>query len=104
MRHRLALVNGSHYSQSGFLNYVTQAGFTNTLRGLPVTIGSWLSDRLVSLGNTLVPMRLFLLSSKDQEVNAVQACFPFCTGGSPPIVHFFYQYWNTVPFGVGIVF
>jgi hypothetical protein len=98
------LANGSHYSQNGFLNYISQAGSTNTLRGLPVTLGSWISDRVVSLANTLVPLRSFLLSSQDQEVNAVQACFPFCRGGSPAIVHFFYQYWTGVPFGLGIVF
>ena len=98
------LANGSHYSLNGFLNYITQAGSTNTLRGIPVTLGSWLSDRLISLGNTLVPLRLFLLSSQDQVINAVQAYFPFCHGGSAGIVHFFYQYWTGVPFGMAIAF
>jgi hypothetical protein len=99
------LACGSHYTQSGFLNYVTQAGSTNTLEGVPVTLGLWLNDRLVSIGNTLIPMRLFLLSSQDQEINsAFQGCFPFCSGGSPAIEHFFFQYWDTVPFGLGIGF
>lgn len=99
------LFNGSHYTQNGFLNYLTQAGPTSTLKGLPVTLGSWIDDRLVSVANTLVPLRLFFLSSQDQEVNsALQACFPFCSGGSPAIEHFFFQYWNTVPFGLGITF
>ena len=65
----------------------------------------WISFRLVSIRNTLVPLRLFFLSAQDQEVNtALQACFPFCHGGSPGIVHFFFQYWTTVPFGLAIVF
>jgi hypothetical protein len=109
------LVNGSHYTQSNFFSYLTEAGRTDALhrgllRGLgahppPATLGAWLSDRAVSVANTLVPLRLFLLSANDQSINtAAQACFPFCTGGSPPVVHFFFQYWTTVPFGFGILF
>jgi hypothetical protein len=109
------LANGSHYTQSGFLDYLTQAGTANTLHATliralgghppPVTPSDWLSDRLVSVGNTLVPLRLFLFSAQDQGVNsASQACFPFCSGGSPGIVHFFFQYWTGVPFGMAIVF
>jgi hypothetical protein len=70
-----------------------------------VTVSDWVSDRLVSVGNTLVPLRLFFFSAHDQGVNtANQACFPFCKGGSPEIVHFFFQPWTGVPFGLGIVF
>ena len=61
------LANGSHYTQSAFLDYLKQAGSTRTLSGTPVTLGAWISDRLVSLGNTLVPLRLVLLSAHDQE-------------------------------------
>jgi len=99
------LFNGSHYSQSGFLSYLTEAGPNWTPNALSVTLGAWIDDRLVSVANTLIPLRLFFFSSADQEVNsALQACFPLCSGGSPPIEHFFFQYWNTVPFGLGIVF
>jgi hypothetical protein len=99
------LVNGSHYNQNGFSSMLTQAGNTNLFEGVPVTLGRWINDRLISVGNTLIPMRLFLLSSQDQDVNtALQGCFPLCRGGSPPIEHFFFQYWDTVPFGLGIVF
>jgi hypothetical protein len=97
-----------HYEQSRFLDYLTQAGRTKAfLIGFPepVTVASWLADRLVSLGNTLVPLRLFFLSAQDQSVNTVyQACFPLCSGGSPSIVHFFFQYGTAVPFGLGILF
>jgi hypothetical protein len=59
----------------------------------------------VSLANTVVPLRLFFLSASDQSINTVyQACSPLCSGGSPGVIHFFFQYWNTVPFGVGILF
>lgn len=109
------LVNGSHYTQSDFLNFLTEAGKTNTMHAelahrlggpaVHVTLSEWVSDRLVSVGNTLVPLRLFFLSAGDQSINtAYQACFPFCRGGSPGIVHFFFQYWTTVPFGLGILF
>jgi uncharacterized membrane protein YqjE len=97
--------NGSHYTQGGFLNYLTRAGPSRTLMGLPVTLGIWLDDRVVSIANTLIPLRLYFFSANDPDVNtALQACSPFCRGGSPPIEHFFFQYWNTVPFGLGIVF
>ena len=98
------LVNGSHYSQSGFLQYVKQDGFGNTLHGYPVTLGAWLSDRVTSVANTLIPLLLPFVSGQDQEVNLIQGCFPFCRGGSPFIIHFFFQYWTGVPFGMGIVF
>ena len=98
------VTNGSHYMQSAFLTYLHQAGSARALAGAPVTLGAWISDRLVSVGNTLVPLRLFFLSAHDQEINsALQPCFPFCAGGSPPVVHFFFQYWTTLPFGLGIV-
>jgi Dolichyl-phosphate-mannose-protein mannosyltransferase len=109
------LVNGSHYTQGNFLSYLTEAGSNNKLHGIlvrllgghpsPVTLSVWLSDRLVSIGNTLVPLRLFLLSAHDLDINALSPrCFPFCAGNSPAIVHFFFQYWTTVPFGLGIAF
>lgn len=97
--------NGSHFSQGGFLDYVKQDGFNNTLRGFPVTIGRWIADRAASIGNTFLPGGLFVFHVDRQEINAVQgSCFPFCTGGSPGIIHLFYEYWTSVPFGFGILF
>ncbi len=88
------LFNGPHYTQSTFLNYLTQA---DKPPGVPVTISSWLSDRLISVGNTVVPLRVFFLSSRDPYVNSIY-------GPSPGIIHFFFQYWFTLPFAVGILF
>jgi 4-amino-4-deoxy-L-arabinose transferase-like glycosyltransferase len=108
------VVNGSHYVQSDFLHYITGAGRAKAFGDLlvrafgghptPVTLSDWISDRLVSLGNTLVPTRLFFFSGHDPSINVVRPCYPFCAGRSPAVVHFFFQYWNTLPFGIGIVF
>ena len=102
------LINLSDYTQNGFTSYLSEAGRTHAyLTGHTggVTIGAWLNDRLVSLGNTVVPLRLFFLSAQDQSVNsALQPCFPLCRGGSPAVVHFYFQYWTGVPFGMGIFF
>jgi hypothetical protein len=86
------LVNGSHYDQSSFLNYFTQAGSDPHPH-----LGAWLDYRLKSLGNTLVPLLLFFASKTNQSINVVG-------GISPPVVHFFFQYWDTLSFGVAIVF
>jgi hypothetical protein len=109
------LANGSHYTQSSFLHYLTQAGRQRTIGAKlitafgghpgPVPLSAWISDRLVSVANTLVPLRLFFLSAHDPSINAVNsACYPFCVGRSPGIVRFFFQYWTALPFAVGIVF
>jgi hypothetical protein len=108
------LANGAHYKQSDFFHYVTEAGrhrefadqLLRALGGHPasITLAQWLSDRLVSIANTLVPMRLFFLSAHDPSLNVVTQCYPLCAGHSPAVEHFFFQYWNTLPFGVGIAF
>ncbi len=109
------LANGSHYTQSSFLHYLTQAGRQRTIGAKlitafgghpgPVPLSAWISDRLVSVANTLVPLRLFFLSVHDPSINAVNnACYPFCVGHSSGIVRFFLQYWTALPFAVGIVF
>jgi hypothetical protein len=90
------LVNGSHYQQDGFLDYLTEAGpgIKASPWGDP---GAWISHRLESLGNTLVPMMLALAHGDNPSIN-------FFGSSSPPVIHIFFQYWNTLPFGVGIVF
>jgi hypothetical protein len=109
------IVNWSHYTQSNFLESVSQAGRTKFLNDqlvkalgghpAPVALSAWLSDRLVSVGNTLVPLRLVFFSAHDRAINAINpACSPFCSGSSPAVVHFFFQYWTTVPFGFAIAF
>ncbi len=87
------LVNGSHYTQDGFLNYLTEAG-PGVQAADPL---AWANHRLESLGNTLVPMMLALAHGDHPSIN-------FFGGTSPPLIHVFFQYWNTLPFGVGILF
>lgn len=86
------LINLHQDDQAGFLQYVKQAN-----RHVPVTPSNWIADRIESLANTLVPLRLFFFGSKDPSVNSI-------TGPSPAVIHFFFQYWNTLPFGFGIFF
>jgi hypothetical protein len=96
---RLAL--GSHYSQSSFITQIGQAG----LRPGPFDLSAWLSERLVSLYNTLIPFHMLVAAGGDDPaVNTfAPTCAPHCI--SPfPVQHFFFQYWNTLPFGIGITF
>jgi hypothetical protein len=86
------LVNGSHYDQNGFLNYFTEAG-----SNLHPNLGAWAAYRLKSFANTLVPLLLPFASADNPSINVFG-------GTSPGVIHFFFQYWNTLPFGVAIVF
>jgi hypothetical protein len=85
------LLNGSHYSQDNFLEYTREAGFD-----LHPGIFRWIEYRLVSAGNTVVPFML-LGYPADHSINVVG-------GSSPFAVHFFFQYWDGLPFGGAIVF
>lgn len=86
------LLNGDHYDQSSFLNYFREAN-PNPYPGL----GEWLEFRFESIANTLVPFLLLVTSTGHHAVNAVGET-------SPATIHFFFQYWNTLPFGLAIVF
>lgn len=99
------LANGPNFSTGGFLDYIKEDGFYNTLQGYPVTVAAWIADRATSLGNTLLPGGLFVFHADSLEINAVTACYPHCRHPtSPGIIHFFYEYWTSVPFGLGILF
>jgi hypothetical protein len=86
------LLNGSHYSQNNFTEYLAQAG----IEAHP-SFGQWLVYRADSIANTLVPMVLPLFSADSGWINSIYAPSPF-------IIHFFFQYWDGVPFGFGILF
>jgi hypothetical protein len=79
------------FNQTTFLSYFRQAD------GADPTVAHWLLSRWNSLANTLLPLNLFLLHSDHRSLNSV-------SGPSPAIVHFYFQYWNTLPFGVGITY
>jgi hypothetical protein len=86
------LLNGSHYDQNGFTEYLRQAG-SEARPG----VAHWLAYRADSVANTLVPMMLPLFSSHSVWINSIYSPSPF-------IIHFYFQYWDGVPFGLGIVF
>jgi hypothetical protein len=83
---------GSHYTQNGFVEYFSEAG-----SNAHPSAWRWLEWRLGSLGNTTVPLSLPVLFGDNQSINQLG-------GGSPAVVHFFFQYWAGVPFGLAIVF
>jgi hypothetical protein len=86
------LVNGSHFMQETFLDYVFQA-----YPEFRPSLNAWIEFRLTSLGNTYVPLLLPLAHGHEVSINAVGTT-------SPGVVHFFFQPWNGVPFGLGILF
>jgi hypothetical protein len=86
------LFNGPHYIQESFFEYVSQA-----YPHYHPTASEWIAFRLHSLANTLVPMFLPLFQAGSVSINRL-------FGHSPFIVHFFFQPWAGVPFGLGIVF
>ena len=86
------LVNGSHYTQEGFLEYVEQA-----YPHYHPTVWQWIQFRLATIGNTLVPFFLLAFHAHSASINVL-------FGISPGVVHFFFQYWTGVPFGFGIFF
>jgi Glycosyltransferase family 87 len=86
------LLNGSHYSQSGFLEYLGQA-FPETHPGPD----RWLIYRAESTANTLVPLLLPFASARNGAINVAGGISPFS-------IHFLFQYWTTLPFGLGILF
>ena len=86
------VVNLRHYAQSNFLLLFVYANSGPTSD--PV---SWVRWRIISVLNTLVPFFLFVFGGRNPSVNSVN-------GPSPGVVHFYFQYWNALPFGVGIAF
>ena len=85
------LFNGSHYTQTGFFDYLTMAGW-----GEQPTFHNWLFSRLESLRNTFVPLTAFLMTD-DLDWGVVR-------GETDGVIYFFMQYWVGLPFGIAIVF
>lgn len=85
-------LNAGHLRQDQFFEYVKQA-----YPHYDPTASQWLGFRLRSLANTLVPFFLWLGDGANPSINVPE-------GNSPGVVHFFFQYWTSVPFAFGIVF
>jgi hypothetical protein len=86
------LYNGPHFMQESFFDYATQAYPHND-----PTAAQWIAFRFTSLADTLVPMYLPIFEAHSVSMNKL-------FGTSPFVVHYFFQPWTGVPFGVGIVF
>lgn len=85
------IVNGTHYTQESFLQFFTMSG------AVPPTFSGWLRLRYHSLVITLLPLDLFFFHQHDPGLHSIY-------GSSPGVIPFFFQYWNTLPFGAGIAF
>jgi hypothetical protein len=87
-------VNAGHFTQQeNFATYLRDANGVD-----PGALSRWVASRLRSLGNTLVPFQLLIWDHDEPHVN------PIFNPLGPLVIPFFYQYWNTVPFGVGLVY
>ncbi len=84
-------LNQGNLAQGSFLKYLWAVD-GQTVQSL----GAWLSGRLTSFLNTLVPFYLYLVNAGHPSVNVEG-------GTSPEFIRFFFQYWNTFPFGLGLV-
>ena len=90
------VANSGHYLQDEFLRYFNEAG-AQVHAPVWSDPGAWFSHRLESLGNTVVPMMLALAHGDHPSINVFGST-------SPAVIHVFFQYWNTLPFGIAIVF
>jgi hypothetical protein len=86
------LVNRHDFNQISFLWYAQMAD-----GDAKPSLAAWLQSRWSSVANTLLPLSLFLLHGDHHSINSIFR-------SSPPVVRFYFQYWNTVPFGVGITY
>lgn len=86
------LVNGDNYIQEGFLEYVVAAN-----PDYHPPLSDWLYFRINSLADTFVPLYLPVFQGDDISIN-------MDGGGSPAVVHFFFQPWTSFPFAFAIVF
>ncbi len=84
-------INRGHFAQDYFLSYFTMTA------GNPLTAANWVHSRVDSLLNTLLPLNLFLFHRNSVETTSIYQ-------SSPRLIRFFFQYWNTLPFGVGVAF
>jgi hypothetical protein len=91
------IAQGAHYTQGKFLLYLRWANDVEH-----PSPAQWLTARAVSLGNTLVPLRLPIVDGGSRSINAVGPNNSRLHSGT--LVHFFFQYWTGLPFGAGIVF
>jgi hypothetical protein len=87
-----SLANRGH-THDYFSSYLTSGG------GRPdLPLGEWVTSRLESLGNTLVPFRAFVTRAGDPGINAVNQA------AAPAVLRFSFLYYDTLPFAVGLLY
>lgn len=83
-------LNHEHYSQGGFLQYLTSA------EGGPATWHAWWVSRWTSTINTLVPFAVLFTRGDNFSFNPIGL-------HADPLSQYFFQAWTTLPFAIGIV-
>lgn len=83
------VVNGKHYAQGGFFQYLYMA------ENRVPTAWNWIAVRIHTLTNTLLPLHLFLFDAQNPAITLV--------GVAPPVVTFFLQDWTSLPSGAGLL-
>jgi hypothetical protein len=84
------LVNTDDFHQTDrFGEYLFTA---NLVR--PVPLSQWVESRLRSLGNTVVPFEMLVFDRDELRLTSI----------SRPALGFHFQYWNTLPFAVGLCY
>jgi len=83
-------INYGHFRQTDFLNYFKMVDGHHA-----ISVFEWLRGRAQSVANTIIPFNLYFFYGHHPSMNSV-------FGKSPDIIVFFLQYWNTVPFGLGL--
>lgn len=86
------IANHGHNMQTGFLDYLEEAG-----ANYHPSVWEWISFRFTSLMDTAVPLYLPIFEAHHHSINTL-------FGISPGVSHFFFQYWNGVPFAFSILF
>jgi hypothetical protein len=84
-------VNRNHFEQAHFLVFAKLAA------GRPPTFENWMLSRWDSLRNTLLPGFLLIANRRNPAINNIY-------GPSPITAQISFLYWNTLPFGTGVVF
>jgi hypothetical protein len=87
-----SIANSGH-NHNEFLGYFSQA---DGRMGVPAS--TWVSSRMESLGNTLVPLELLLFDRANRSVVAILSPV------TPGVAVLGESYWMTVPLGVGLVY
>lgn len=86
------VLNGSHLTAQfrHFLPYVLQTNGQPSLSFI-----DWIQGRISSVAATFVPLWVVFAEPSNPSINAIGQL-------SPAIIHFYFQYWTSFPFGVGI--